>query len=264
MKHRLILAIVLIAAAVSHAAAAYKAESYYDDARYGLQMGFGTGWFTSPDFPQDKYLTGNPHGARLAVDTNLFWFPTRHWGVAINCSMIDGRDKPERPAPDNFGFADGFVRHKGRMSEFTGGIILASVAPVYRIVVKRVVFSAELNLGITELGVDKHREFMAKPEGGNDMRSLFVDLHGCSKFMLRPRLTCCLPLGRNFAFIATTSLTVSPGSWKYDTTLADSYSGQVISRGSGTIKISPAIDVTLGISFYFNGRKKHAPRNGDK
>lgn len=253
MKSRIILAIALIAAAVSHAAAADKADAFYYDARYGMKIGFGAGWLVNPDMPHVmNSVTGNLSKTSMSFDVGVFWFPARHWGVGLDFARIIGSSS-RKMSVETFGLSDGYVNAPDMALANNSGFVRV----IYRLAIKRFVVTAGIGVGVSGFECNDSREYLAKQNGSNITRRIISEFPENCMFAVNPRIACWLPLGHNFSFIGEIGVNVLMGSSLYfDTSLTDVYEGTVIDRWRVKLNPGAVFDVRLGIAYYFNSWKK--------
>lgn len=255
MRRVFVVAFWMLSALLMTVTASDNERSRYD--RYGVYYSLGGGRSINPGVSSvSKSMLTDISEPVFVLDFGFFWFPSRHWGVNARFDIMGyaGSSQGEPPV-GCFGFDRGYVEaaddNSTSQAHFT-------IAPVYRVAIKRVMLTGELGLGAV-MRVDPHSfEFLCKNDGTNYVRRMSSTVDGSDFFAIVPRISAMYFVSNkiNLAICASVGCSISMGTMKFNYSVTDAYKGTVIDSYSESIHAPRMFSATVGLVWSFNSWRK--------
>lgn len=231
-------------------------STIYAETRYGASFSLGVGYAVKNSISSDhpRYVGGDLTKSLLSFRFGIFWHPFQHWGVSAEYGRVSGAMVP-MPDIADFGIESGYL-NIDHDSEKCAGIQYFTVAPTYRMVIRNILLSAEVGLGVSSWINAGEGEHLGKCRGRNELRRLQVDYCSNSMFTVIPRVTGWYILGHHLGLRASLGFVVPTGSSTVQTSLTDVYSGKELSRQRYKISATPVFTAELGLSVCFSSWRR--------
>lgn len=230
-------------------------SSIYAETRYGAFLSLGAGCAMKNSVSdQPRYAGGDLTKGLFSFRFGIFWHPLNHWGVSAEYGHIFGSVAP-MPDIADFGFESGYLDFYYD-SKKTAGIRYFTVAPTYRVVIRNILLSAEVGIGVSSRINAGEGESLGKCRGSNELRRLEVDFCRNSMFTVAPRVTGWYILGHHLGLRLTLGFVVPTGSSTVQTSLTDVYRGKELSRQRYDISATPVFTTELGLSVCFSSWRR--------
>ncbi len=230
--------------------------SPYVDTRYGFALSIGAGGLitgSARDAP--VYTVGKLSDFLGEFRLSIFWNPLKHWGLNLDYGELFSNKYIPSPGIEDFGLTSGYEMPSGDYERY-GGVSYITLAPVYRIVISRVMLSGEIGFGFSDRKYGKHREYFGKNRESNELRRLDVLLDHGSLFTMTPRVSAWYIFGHHFGLRLTAGFLVQTGSSTLTTTLTDPYRKKELQTRQYKIPGVTAFTAEIGFVLCFNSRKK--------